>query len=146
MKNFVFLGLAAGLMSCTSSPSIDEEIVNLRTETIAVHDEIMPQISDFDRKGIQIDELLTKLDSLKKLQVDLDTSALHVELRHVKGRLEGATDAMNQWMIDFNADSISQTKEDVRQYYQNELEKVQAMKRTFEEVTKESTDKLARFQ
>jgi hypothetical protein len=145
MKKWMLMGLATGLMACNSNSSIDEEIVQLRQETIAVHDEIMPQISDFDRKGLKIDELLGKMDSLKISQADLDTSVLISDLKHTKGRLEGATDAMNRWMIEFNIDSLSDKKEDVKSYYQKELKRVQDMKRTFEEVTKESTDQLARF-
>lgn len=139
------MSLTIGFVACNADSGVEQEIAQLKEQTIGVHDDIMPQISDFDRKVIKIDELLGRMDSLKQNQVDLDTAALTSQLKHIKGRLEGATDAMNRWMMEFNVDSISDNKQDVKSYYQKELDRIQKMKETFEEVTKESTEELARF-
>lgn len=135
---------ASLLMACGGSGD-QAEITQLKEETIAVHDEIMPQISSFDRNTVRIDSILLNLDSLKAVNEGLDTAQLRADLTALKSRLEGATDEMMTWMMEFDADPQDMTNEEIKAYYQAELEKVKAMKGLFEEVSKESADKLANY-
>src|SRR5690606_491180 len=97
------------LASCNSSNNDDTEIKQLREEAIAVHDEIMPQISTFDRNSVKVDSLLTHLPQLKETHVDLDTAQTRAELTALKSKLENATDAMMEWMTDFDTDPQDKT-------------------------------------
>jgi len=119
------------------------EITQLKEETIAIHDEIMPQISLFDRQAVRIDSLLVSLDSLKAENDALDTAQLRVELTQVKNSLGEATDQMMLWMKEFNVNPQDKTEEEIKSYYQSELEKIKKMKTLFDEVSKESAEKLS---
>lgn len=119
------------------------EITKLKEETIAVHDEIMPQISLFDRQTVRIDSFLVSMDSLKATNDALDTAQLRVDLTQVKNRLGEATDQMMQWMKEFDVNPQDKSEEEIKSYYQSELEKIKKMKNLFDEVSKESAEKLS---
>jgi len=57
----------------------------------------------------------------------------------LKANLESATDHMMDWMKGYNPDST-----DVK-YFETELQKVSDMKKIFDNVAKESQDKLKNF-
>ena len=108
-------------------------------EAIKVHDEIMPQISHFDRATVKIDSILENLSSIASKDKALDTAVVKVELETLKANLEAATDNMMTWMKDYAPDST-----DVN-YQSSQLEKVKAMKKQFEDVSLESNTKLGKF-
>ncbi len=147
MKKTVFLAGVATLLLCACNNGNNDarEIDRLREEAIAIHDEIMPQIGIFDRNTVKIDSLLANLPQLKAAYVDLDTVQTRAELAALKGKLEGATDAMMEWMTEFDVDPQDKSAEETKAYYKEEIQKVTDMKQLFEEVSKESTDKLAQF-
>ena len=147
MKKTMLLAAASLLIfsACNSGGNDTAEIDRLREEAIAIHDEIMPQISAFDRNTVKIDSLLANLPALKTANPDIDTAQTRSELTGLKGRLEAATDAMMEWMTEFDVDPQDQSTAEIKAYYEGEVEKVKAMKKQFDEVTKESTDKLAQF-
>ncbi|WP_353197173.1 transposase, partial [Parapedobacter defluvii] len=117
----------------------------LREEAIAVHDEIMPQISAFDRNTVKIDSILANLPQLKEAQPEIDTAQTRTDLSGLKNRLELATDSMMNWMTAFDVDPQDKSTDEIKAYYAEEVEKVKAMKQFFDEVSKEATDKLAKF-
>lgn len=146
-KTMFWLGSVAWALTaaCSGGGGDAAEIEQLRNEAIAVHDEIMPQISAFDRNTIKIDSLLANLPQLRATNPDLDTTQVRSELTALKGRLEGATDTMMDWMTEFKVDLEDQTNVAAKAYYAEEIRKVTEMKRLFEDVSKESADKLAQF-
>ncbi len=147
MKKLLLLaGVAAFLASACNGGSNDaNEVDRLRQEAIDVHDEIMPQISIFDRNTVKIDSLLANLSDLKTANADLDTIQTRAELTALKGKLEQATDAMMEWMTAFDVDPQDKSTEEIKEYYEGEVKRVKEMKTLFDEVSKESTDKLAQF-
>jgi|SRR5690606_9465365 hypothetical protein len=147
MKNLMLSAITSGFLfaSCGGGANEAAEIEQLREEAIAVHDEIMPQISVFDRNTLKIDSLLTNLPALKASNPALDTAQTRVELTALKGRLEEATDAMMDWMTDFDVDPQGKQASETKTYYEEEVRKVKEMKQLFDEVSKESADKLAKF-
>ncbi|GGC45883.1 hypothetical protein GCM10011386_42690 [Parapedobacter defluvii] len=147
MKHTILL-ISAGLLvmaACNNGSNETGEIDRLREEAIAVHDEIMPQISAFDRNTVKIDSILANLPQLKEAQPEIDTTQTRTDLSGLKNRLELATDSMMNWMTAFDVDPQDKSTDEIKAYYEEEVEKVKAMKQFFDEVSKEATDKLAKF-
>ncbi|PPL02413.1 hypothetical protein [Parapedobacter indicus] len=147
MKHTI-LPISIGLLlmaACNNGNHETGEIDRLREEAIAVHDEIMPQISAFDRNTIKIDSILANLPQLQKTQPDIDTAQTRTDLSGLKNRLELATDSMMNWMTAFDVDPQDKSDAEIEAYYKKEVEKVTEMKQLFDEVSKEATDKLAKF-
>ncbi|MFC3196317.1 transposase [Parapedobacter deserti] len=142
------LHIGAGLLfltACNGGNDETEEVDQLREEAIAIHDEIMPQISVFDRNTIKIDSLLVHLPQIKEANPDIDTAQTRTELTALKSRLEKATDAMMDWMTEFEVDPQDKSTGEAKEYYEGEVRKVKEMRQLFDEVSKESADKLAQF-
>lgn len=147
MKKLIYMaGAIALITACNNGNNDAVEIEQLREEAIAVHDEIMPQISAFDRNTVKVDSLLVNLPQLKAAQADLDTAQVRSELTTLKNNLENATGSMTTWMMEFDTDPQDKTAAEIKTYYENEVNKVQELRQLFEEVSKESTDKLAPYQ
>jgi len=149
MKSFLLAGtfvLSAliFIVACGGSGK-DPEIQKLKEETIAVHDEIMPQVATFDRHTVKIDTILINLDSLYQANPSLDTAGIRHELATLKDRLESATDQMMTWMMEFEDDPQGMSSEEVKAYYESELAKITKMRDLFNDVSKESADKLANY-
>lgn len=132
MKKLFYISISTILLlgSCASNTNKEESnIKEISEEVMMVHDEIMPQISLFDRTTIKIDSLLqTNLEETSK-----------TELMQLKSNLEAATSNMMTWMKEYTHDS------DDANYFKSELEKIKEMKKQFEEVSLESNTKLAPF-
>ncbi len=132
MKKFFYITASALFLlgACESKTNQkDTSVQELSKEAIAVHDEIMPQIGTFDRTTVKIDSLLgTNIDEQKRQ-----------ELEQLKSNLESATDNMMTWMKDYTPDSTNIA------YQEEELVKIKAMKKQFEDVSLESNNKLAPF-
>lgn len=131
--------------ACSNFNNENGEIDRLREEAIAVHDEIMPQISAFDRNTVKIDSILANLPELQEAQPDLDTTQTRTDLSGLKNRLELATDSMMSWMTAFDVDPQDKSAAEIKVYYEEEIEKVKEMKQLFDNVSKEATEKLAKF-
>src|SRR5690606_18621723 len=104
MKHTLSL-ISSGLLflaACGNGDQEAGEINRLREEAIAVHDEIMPQISAFDRNTVKIDSILASLPQLLEAQPGLDTSQTRSDLSGLKDRLTMATDSMMNWMTTFD--------------------------------------------
>lgn len=148
MKRLVILtGLAGTLfIACNSAPSEEQQVEKLRDEAIAIHDEIMPQVSTFDRNTVKIDSILTNLGNIYAERPDIDTAETRSSLTSLKYNLESATSDMMTWMMEFEPDiDIEDSSEEASAYYQEEVDKVTALKKRFEEVKKESEAKLSSF-
>lgn len=147
MKKTIFPAAAFLLLlsACNGGSGDAGEIDRLREEAIAIHDEIMPQISAFDRNTVKIDSLLSSLPQLKAANPDIDTAQTRTELTGLKDRLEEATNAMMDWMTEFDVDPQDKTAAEIKTYYEKEVDKVTDMKQLFDDVAKESAEKLAQF-
>jgi len=147
MKKTMFPAAVAFLLlaACNGGNSDTAEIDRLRDEAIAIHDEIMPQISAFDRNTIKIDSLLSSLPELKAANPDIDTAQVRTDLSGLKVRLEEATNEMMDWMTGFDVDPQDKPAAEIKTYYEREVEKVKDMKVLFDDAAKESAEKLAQF-
>ena len=140
MNKIAFVAIASlAIAACGTQGNGATGVKALQDSTIKIHDEIMPQIAHFDRDAVKIDSILANLKNLKTAKADLDTNLTRKELSTLKANLESATDHMMDWMKGYNPDST-----DVK-YFETELQKVSDMKKIFDNVSKESQDKLKNF-
>ena len=142
MKKLTLGTLALGLFlasACQNTNEKNEEAEKLAEQAIEIHDEIMPQISIFNKHDILIDSLLENLSLLKSADADLDTAETRERLHALKTNLESATDKMMVWMKEYAMDST-----DVR-YQKTEVERISELKTEFEQVKYETESQLAPF-
>lgn len=111
----------------------------LSAQAIEVHDEIMPQISKFDKTSVKIDSILNGLSASKDQDAELDTAAIRTELVSLKGDIESATDDMMDWMRNYRLDSLDAT------YQQSEVERIQAMRAEFDKVNQQIEAKMKSY-
>ncbi|MFZ4862950.1 transposase [Sphingobacterium sp. Mn56C] len=142
MKKIFFMLTAGVFMLASCQQSATKEAVKhqqLSQQAIAVHDDIMPQLSIFERTTLRIDSILGKLDQALIKDPSLDTVKVAADLNALKTNLNAATDHMMSWMHAYVPDST-----DVK-YQEEELKKVKLMKKQFEDVSLESNTKMAAF-
>ncbi|MBD1432516.1 transposase [Sphingobacterium sp. DN00404] len=142
MKKLTLGTLAFGLFlagACQNTNGKNEEAEKLAKEAIEIHDEIMPQISTFNKHDILIDSLLENLSVLKTADVDLDTTETREKFHALKANLESANDKMMVWMKEYAMDST-----DVN-YQKAEVERISELKTEFEQVKYEAESLLAPF-
>lgn len=142
MKKLTLGTLVLGLFlasACQNTNKKNEEAEKLAEQAIEIHDEIMPQISIFNKHDILIDSLLENLSLLKSADADLDTAETRERLHALKTNLESATDKMMVWMKEYAMDST-----DVG-YQKTEVERISELKTEFEQVKYETESQLAPF-
>ncbi|MVZ67493.1 transposase [Sphingobacterium sp. DK4209] len=139
MKNLAFIALGISMISVSCQNNQETQNQKLGAEAIRIHDEIMPQISTFDKTTVKIDSILAHLADIKTLKADLDTTAARVELTSLKDSIEAATDNMMTWMKDYDATSTDET------YQQKELDKITIMQKQFESVNGQINKSLTPF-
>lgn len=142
MKKFTLGALAFGTLftsACQNTSRQNEEAKNLSNQAIEIHDEIMPQVSTFNKHDILIDSLLQNLSVLKTVNADLDTVETREKFHTLQENLESATDKMMVWMKEYAADST-----DVA-YQKAEVERISELKTEFEQVKYEAESLLAPF-
>jgi len=123
--------------SCQNSNQNKDQVFS--EQAIAVHDEIMPQISSFDKTTLLIDSLLKNLETISTQRAELDTVNARIELTQLKDSLNDATDHMMMWMKDY--DPANQETA----YQKEELEKINKMKVKFDRAQQQITKTLAPF-
>ena len=113
----LFLLLLPFLFSC--NPGQNEQ-QKLKDKVIAVHDEVMPKIGNL--KSVQKD-LLVKVKELEKRH---PADSAHIDaLRSTVNDCEEAYNNMFVWMRQFQSDYGEMTDEEIRDYLNNQLQKVE---------------------
>ncbi|MBV2226692.1 MAG: transposase [Sphingobacterium mizutaii] len=140
MKKLILLSAAFSIAfaSCQNK-QVENKDQKLSEQAIAIHDEIMPQISQFDKTTIKIDSIISNLATIKATKADLDTTKTRVDLTNLKDSIENATDHMMTWMKDYDAMNEDEA------YQQKEVDKISAMKNQFDRVSEQIKTSLAAF-
>lgn len=146
MKLYILPLLIISFVVTSCGSSSNDENKNLQDSVIAVHDEIMPLMGGFTRNSIKIDSILMNLPEIKMQNPEIDTNQTRIDLLALKENLDSSTESMNDWMHGFEVDHAGKTKEEVKNYLENELLKINEVKRKFEAVSEESQTKLKEFQ
>lgn len=120
MKLISVLLLLVIICACESN-STEEERDKLHREVMAVHDEVMPEMSTIFRQIRGIDSLLSGPDSVAHVDKRERLYELRIDL-------ERAEEAMMSWMAEFQQTDKMAPEEAVI-YLKNEMEKVTDVKR-----------------
>jgi membrane-associated HD superfamily phosphohydrolase len=115
--------LIAFVFSCKPQKSENEL---LEEKVIQVHDEVMPKIGNLKS---QKNKLEKKAESLKESASSDDDQKQIKELSAAAADCEQAYDDMFIWMRQFKKDTEGMTEEEEKVYFQNELEKVEKVKK-----------------
>ena len=120
MKYLSIIALVAVMISCSSPQKKTEEAQEptLKEKVMMVHDEVMPKMGEL-RKTQK--ELLVLVDSSA---ADSVVAAKYQELAR---EIEVANESMMNWMRNFEPD-FAGTPEEVEEYLQGELEKIETVK------------------
>ena len=130
MQKFLLTLLVAAtfIYSCNSKP---DENKQLQDEVIAIHDEIMPLMSDFVKNSIKIDSLLNN--------GEINNQEKENELVNLKRILDDANEAMNDWMYEFEMEHADKSNQEIKEYLEDELARINLVKEKFLEASEKST-------
>lgn len=143
-KNTLLLTASAAILGFTSCQNTQQQNENgeykaLAAQAIEVHDEIMPEVSRFDRTSLKIDSILNSLSVTEETDADPGTTGLRNDLKDLQANIDAATDFMMEWMREYEPDST-----DV-DYQKSEIERINRMKKQFDDVRTEINTKLKDF-
>lgn len=142
MKKIIYTSLATAAVifsSCQNNEKQGEDPKLLSQKAIEIHDEIMPQISTFNKHTVIIDSILDNLALIKQQNPDLDTTNSRQELSSLKTNLETATDKMMVWMKEYSIDSTDIS------YQEAEIQRISDLKAEFDTVNQEVAKTLSPF-
>jgi uncharacterized membrane protein len=115
--------IIVSIFSCGPQKSENEL---LEEKVIQVHDEVMPRIGNLKS---QKNKLEKKAESLEESAVSDDYQKQINELRSAAADCDHAYDEMFVWMRQFKKDVEGMTEEEEKAYLENELEKVEKVKK-----------------
>ena len=126
MKNLILLLTAYSLLtfshtkkSSETGTAVEPTIAELKTEVLAVHDEVMPKMGDLRRAR---KDLMLQADSL--IESDPERAAL---LNAAADALGNANESMMQWMRAYEPE-FEGTEEEIREYLLGQKESIQKVK------------------
>ncbi|WP_420576009.1 hypothetical protein [Ekhidna sp.] len=132
MKNLTLLTVIIFLAAC--GPSKKEELQTLKSEVMAIHDEVMPKMGELRRTR---KDLLLQADSL--MESNPDRAAM---LTTVADEIGNANEGMMQWMRAYEPE-FEGTDEEIKQYLEDQKVAIQKVKDEMIESLKKGNDVLS---
>lgn len=120
-KNKIFWSLIVILMAC--GPTKKQKEDQLRSEVMAIHDEVMPRTEEMYRLRKRLQAMA---DSL--LKQDMTDTLLRHEIERLIFKLRKADDSMMSWMHNYNGGSGLYDHNEVMRYLENEKLKIEAVR------------------
>lgn len=117
MKNLTLLTVIIFLAAC--GPSKKEELQTLKSEVMAIHDEVMPKMGELRRTR---KDLLLQADSL--METNPERAAM---LTTVADEIGDANESMMQWMRAYEPE-FEGTDEEIKQYLEDQKVAIQQVK------------------
>ena len=117
MKNLTLLTAIILLAAC--GPSKKEELQTLKSEVMAIHDEVMPKMGELRRTR---KDLLLQADSL--METNPERAAM---LTTVADEIGNANEGMMQWMRAYEPE-FEGTDEEIKQYLEDQKVAIQKVK------------------
>lgn len=105
------------IASCNSI----NEVEKLKTEVMAIHDEVMPEMGNLMNLKSQLKEKSSELDSL-------DDSGDLEQLNLLIQNLEEADEAMMDWMRNYKDPSNEMTENQALEYLKEKMKSIQEVK------------------
>lgn len=132
-KTFLLTALVATLIlgACNNNKQQQED---LQAAVIAKHDSVMAEMSTLMEKKIKIENILNRLDTIKKESPALDTAMLRLDLTKIKANLSAADEGMMTWMHNFNPDFSKKSDEEILNYLKEQQSKINAVDKSIKAV------------
>ena len=121
--NLIVLLLVA--VSCGEKKNTESKTEALRDKVMAIHDEVMPKLSDIMKLK---KELNSKIDELVAAG-EADNAARIDELEKAVEDLENSHDGMMNWMREYNPDFEGMVQEEVMDYLGDQKTKIENVSR-----------------
>jgi len=105
-------------------PSQKELNTEIRSEVIAIHDEVMPkmgQLKSFEKKALQRAEEFAAMDTVDAVKVQ--------EMKELAFELDQAYEAMFVWMRQYETEDGDRTPEEVKVYLEEQMISVSEVNR-----------------
>ncbi|MHB1177103.1 MAG: hypothetical protein ACYCZO_02100 [Daejeonella sp.] len=141
MKKLFLYSLALFVISCGQT----ESYKSIRQDVLERHDKIMIDTELAFRNKMKLDTFASRLDSLKKVQPDLDTVKERSQINILRTQLNDADNQMNNWMHQFEAEKGQKSNTEAVAYFNAEKEKVDSLDRLFKRLLKQSDEYLKRM-
>ncbi|SMO47931.1 hypothetical protein [Solitalea koreensis] len=107
-------------LSCSNSKMEEQKQEKaLFIEMMGVHDNLMPKSEELVKSKRQLLQLASKMDSLKKVNTDLDTAALREKIQTGVAQLDSADNAMSDWMHNFDPTFEGKSHEQIMKYLED---------------------------
>ncbi|POY35987.1 hypothetical protein C3K47_12340 [Solitalea longa] len=140
---FIASCVMLALVSCGSQKKKDQEQEkNLFSESMALHDEVMPKQEELFSLKNKINTLGTKMDSLKKANPALDTTQLRAHINGISAKIDTASNHMSDWMHDFTSDLDekfqNKSHKEIMTYLKNGKEDIEKVKQEFNQSISEA--------
>lgn len=115
IKLIVSITLLAFVASCNQENKVEK----LKTEVMTIHDEVMPKMGRLMNLKKQLKDKIARLDSIG------DNTEELVQLIH---NLEGADEAMMEWMRSYKEPTPEMSEEEALKYLQDRMESIRKVK------------------
>jgi paraquat-inducible protein B len=119
----LFLGLV--VFACSKGEDQEQIQADLKEEVRAIHDEVMPKMSEINQMKQEILAEVAELEADSLNEESVEKSNL---LKSLAADLEDANKSMMDWMRSYKSDLSEFTKEEVLPYLNSEKEKVTEVK------------------
>jgi hypothetical protein len=118
-SGYILLFIACLLSLTMCKPKQNAELMDLETDVMAIHDEVMPKLPEMNND-------IKKLTALYREEGLSDS--LKTEIRGTIIQLTEADSLMWQWMYDYEPPSEKDSPEEVKNYLEQEKKKVEVVR------------------
>lgn len=132
MKHFILLSAIALLCLACGKDKDQEKVLNLETEVLAIHDEVMPKTQDIMNLKSALTKKVQNIDSLQNVGVSSNTLAeQRMKALDLTQKLNESDKLMMDWMHEYRGDSAKklESQEAVR-YFEKEKDKILLVKQS----------------
>ncbi|MCF0054744.1 viral A-type inclusion protein [Dyadobacter sp. CY356] len=124
MKNYILaLGIAFSLFSCNKNA---DKILELESEVMTIHDDVMPQMDDIMTLKSKLSRKIMHMDSLQNEGIAGNSiAAERIKATEINQKLNESDKQMMDWMHEFRPDSAKKLKpEETILYFEAQRKKI----------------------
>lgn len=141
-SSLILLSVTLAFTACNNNKKEQER---LQQTVIMAHDSVMADMNTLMEKKMQLNFILAHLDSLKTINVSLDTAKVRTDLTQVKTELAAADDEMMAWMHNFNPDYTGKSHDEIISYLNDQKEKISSVEKSFKKVIVKSDSVITKY-